>query len=81
LSLKSNLLRIQLNLIPAVVKQVDETVQQIGAASRSEAIRRAIETWAHLISARADGAEIVVRYPDGQERLLVLPTAEKLVRS
>jgi hypothetical protein len=62
--------RLNLEMTDAVKNRLDQLRDQTQADSQSEVIRRALAIYEFLWQKRSDGAEIVLRKPDGSESLL-----------
>jgi len=64
--------RMTLELSDEAEERMARLVEQAGAASKSELIRRALTVYATLLEARAEGREIVLRAEGAEDRLVVL---------
>jgi hypothetical protein len=64
--------RLDLNLPQAVRERITKLQDHTGAESMTEVIRRALSVYDALVSATADGDEIIVRSRYGRESKLIL---------
>ena len=60
--------RIQFDLTQPMVYTLDQLVEQTGATTRSEVIRRAIDIYRRLLDERLKGSVLVFVDKNGQQR-------------
>jgi len=65
-----NIIRLNLDLGPKIVKRIDILKNRLEAASRVEVIRRAVRLLDYTTNKRQHGSEILIRDKHGTERLL-----------
>jgi Arc/MetJ-type ribon-helix-helix transcriptional regulator len=64
--------RIQFDFTTKAREQLDNLVKQTGAASRAEAVRRALALLDHAIKTKEQGGEILIRVNGKEQKLLIL---------
>ena len=64
--------RLSLEMPSRVVERMERLMELTEAESRTEVIRRALAVYEFLAEQRADGAETIIRRPDGSENPLLL---------
>ena len=65
--------RLNLELSKSVRERLDHLKDLSDADSLTEVIRRAAAVYEVLLEQREEGAETIVRYKDGRERMVLLP--------
>jgi len=64
--------RLQFDFSKPAVKRLDQLVNRLGAASRAEVIRRALELIDLISMAKAKKSEIIIKGSDGKEKNIFL---------
>lgn len=68
---KSEKVRLNLEVPPAVRERLERLRDVSGADTMTEVVRRSLEVYEVLLN-RSPGEEIILRMPDGKEKVVIL---------
>ena len=64
--------RVQFDFLPEALDRLDALVNETGAASRAEVVRRALVLYDRMLEAEKEGNEIVLKTRKGEEQKVIL---------
>jgi metal-responsive CopG/Arc/MetJ family transcriptional regulator len=70
--MKKSTRRFEVQMSESTAKEFEELVEDLGAESKAEVFRRALQTFKSLLDVQKDGGEVLIRKQNGEEMKLIL---------